>query len=48
MQGIDVLHAIAVLTLALLFVRGAQALMEHYFPDSGANFTARFLFGGPS
>lgn len=48
MQGIDVAHAIAVLTLAFLFIRGGQALMEHYFPDSGANYTARFLFGGPS
>jgi hypothetical protein len=47
-QGIDVVHTIAVLTLAFLFIRGAQALMEHYFPDSGANYTARFLFGGPS
>jgi hypothetical protein len=47
-QGIDVLHFIAAWTLALLFIRGAQALSEHYFPGSGANTTARFLYGGPS
>lgn len=48
MQGIDVLHTVAVLTLAFLFIRGAQALSEHYLPGSGANDAARFLFGGPS
>lgn len=48
MQGIDVLHTIAAMTLAFLFIRGAQALGEHYFPGSGANDTARFLYGGPS
>jgi hypothetical protein len=47
MQGIDVLHSVAVLTLALVFVRGAQALAEHYFPGSGANTAARFIYGGP-
>ena len=48
MQGVDVLHLIAGLTLAFLFIRGAQALSEHYFPGSGANSAARFLYGGPS
>jgi hypothetical protein len=48
MQGIDVLHSVAALTLAFLFIRGAQALSEHYFPASGANYAARFIYGGPS
>jgi hypothetical protein len=47
-QGIDVVHSIAALTLAFLFIRGAQALTEHYFPESGPVYAARFLFGGPS
>jgi hypothetical protein len=48
MQGIDVLHMIAGMTLAFLLIRGSQALGEHYFPESGALDAARFLFGGPS
>jgi hypothetical protein len=43
----DVVHELAVLALAFLFIRGLQALGEHYFPDSEANVAARFLFGGP-
>lgn len=46
-QGIDIAHEIAVLTLAFLVIRGGQALLEHYFPSSGAVPTARFLYGGP-
>lgn len=48
MQGVDVLHTIAVLTVAYLFIRGLQALTEHYAPGSGAVKAERFLFGGPS
>jgi hypothetical protein len=25
-----------------------QALGEHYFPGSGANSAARFIYGGPN
>lgn len=48
MHGIDVVHSLAALTLALLFARGIQVLTEHYFPDSGAVMAERFLWGGPS
>lgn len=47
-HGVDVIHALAVVTLALLFARGIQVLTEHYFPDSGAVMAERFLWGGPS
>lgn len=47
MQGVDIAHGVAVLTLVLLFVRGGQALLEHYFPNSGSVTAARFIYGGP-
>lgn len=47
MQTIDVIHAAAVLTAALLFIRGVQAVAEHYFPDSEGVAAARFIYGGP-
>lgn len=47
-HGIDVLHFVAALTLALLVIRGGQALVEHYFPDSGLVSAERFVYGGPS
>ncbi len=43
----DVVHAIAVLTLALVVIRGLQALGEHYFPDSEALVAGRYIYGGP-
>lgn len=47
-HGVDVLHFIAAMALALFFIRFGQALGAHYFPDSDANDAARYLFGGPS
>jgi hypothetical protein len=47
MHSIDVIHAAAVLTVGLLVIRAAQALGEHYFPESEAMVAARFIFGGP-
>lgn len=47
MHSVDVVHAAAVLTVALLVIRGLQALAEHYFPDSEAVAAARFIYGGP-
>lgn len=47
MHSVDVIHAAAVLTIALLVVRGVQALAEHYFPNSEATAAARFIYGGP-
>lgn len=47
MHSVDVLHAAAVLTVALLVVRGFQAIAEHYFPSSEGVAAARFIFGGP-
>lgn len=46
-QGVDVLHIIAGLTLAFLFIRGFQALAAHYVPDSGPAKVADFLYGRP-
>jgi len=46
-HSVDVIHALAVLTLALLFARFLQSLGEHYFPDSEAVTAARFIYGGP-
>lgn len=48
MHGVDVIHSLAVITLALLFARGIQVLTEHYFPDSGAVMAERFIWGGPN
>jgi hypothetical protein len=47
-HSIDVVHEVAVLALAFVFIRGLQALLEHYFPDSEPAAVGRFLFGGPS
>lgn len=46
-QTLDVIHGVAVLTVALLAVRGLQAIGEHYFPQSEAVAVGRFIFGGP-
>jgi hypothetical protein len=43
----DVVHAIAVLTIAFVAIRGFQALAEHYFPNSEAVVAGRFIYGGP-
>lgn len=47
MHTVDVVHAAAVLTLALVAIRGVQALAEHYFPQSEPVAAARFIYGGP-
>lgn len=46
-QGVDVLHLVAGVTLAFLFIRGLQLLTEHYAPGSGAVQAERFLYGAP-
>lgn len=46
-HAVDVVHALAVLTVALLAARFLQAIGEHYFPDSEALTAARFIYGGP-
>ena len=46
-QGVDVLHLMAGVTLAFLFIRGLQLLTEHYAPDSGAAKVETFLYGRP-
>ena len=48
MHSIDVVHEIAVLALAFVFIRTLQALAEHYFPNSQPAAVGRFIFGGPS
>lgn len=47
MHTVDVLHAAATLTVALLVIRGFQAMAEHYFPSSEGVAAARFIYGGP-
>lgn len=47
MHSIDVIHAAAVLTVALFVIRGAQAIGEHYFGETEAMAAARFIYGGP-
>lgn len=47
MHSVDVIHAAAVLTVALLVIRGLQAIAEHYFPDAEGVVAARFIYGGP-
>lgn len=47
-HGVDILHGVAVITLVFLVIRGGQALVEHYFPDSGLVPAERFIYGGPS
>ena len=46
MHAVDVVHAAAVITAALLFIRGLQALAEHYWPGSEGTIAARFIYGG--
>jgi hypothetical protein len=46
-HSIDVIHEVAVLTIALVAIRGLQAIAEHFFPDSEAAAAARFIYGGP-
>jgi hypothetical protein len=46
-HSVDVVHAAAVLTVALLVIRGLQAIAEHYFPSSEGVAAARFIYGGP-
>lgn len=48
MHSIDVVHEVAALTIAFLFIRGVQALAEHYFPNSEPVAVGRFIYGGPS
>ena len=48
MHSVDVVHEIAVLALAFFVIRAAQALIEHYFPQSEPVAVGRYLFGGPS
>jgi hypothetical protein len=47
MQGVDVLHLVAGVTLAFLFIRGIQLLTHHYAPGSGAAMAEDFLYGRP-
>jgi hypothetical protein len=47
MQTIDVLHAAAVLTLALVLIRAIQAVLEHYAPEAGPTVAMRYIYGGP-
>lgn len=47
MHSVDVIHAAAVLTIALTVVRGVQAIVEHYFPNHEVTAAARFIYGGP-
>ena len=47
MHSVDVIHAAATLTVALLVIRGIQAVAEHYFPQSEGVAAARFIYGGP-
>ncbi len=47
MQSVDVLHAVATVTIALLAIRGLQAIAEHFFPNSEAAAAARFIYEGP-
>lgn len=46
MHSVDVVHLAAGLTLALVFIRGVQAITEHYFPGSEPAAVMRFLYGG--
>lgn len=47
MHTVDVLHLGAGVLLALLFLKGLQAIGEHYFPSSEGVAAARFILGGP-
>lgn len=47
METYDALHVVAVLAFGLVVVRGIQAGVEHYFPQSEPAAVLRFIFGGP-
>lgn len=47
MHAVDVIHAVATITIGLLTIRGLQAVAEHYFPQSEGTAAARFIYGGP-
>lgn len=41
------LNVVAALTIGFVAVRGGQAAIEHYFPNSEPAAVLRFIFGGP-
>ena len=47
METYSVVHLVAALTVGLVAVRGLQAAVEHYFPNSEPATVLRFIYGGP-
>lgn len=47
MQTYHVIGLVAALTVGLVAVRGVQAAVEHYAPNSEPAVVLRFIFGGP-
>lgn len=47
MHTVDLVHEAALLLVALTFLRGVQALAEHFTGDNAATGAARYILGGP-
>lgn len=48
METYNVVNVVAAITIGFVVIRGLQAAVEHYFPDSDPCAVMRFLYGGPS
>jgi hypothetical protein len=48
MESINLAYGAALVLASLAALRGAQAIAEHYFPNSEGVVVARFILGGPS
>ena len=46
-ESYNVVNVVAALTIGLVVVRGLQAAVEHYFPNSEPSAVLRFIYGGP-
>ena len=47
METYNVVNVVAALAIGLVVVRGLQATVEHYFPNTEPAAVLRFIFGGP-
>jgi hypothetical protein len=46
-ESLNLAYGIALVIASFAVIRGAQAMAEHYFPNSEGVVAARFILGGP-
>lgn len=47
MESLNLGYGVALVLASLAALKGAQAIAEHYFPNTEAVMAARFILGGP-